>query len=722
MKYDTKNRVHSRSESLPKGTLALALLGSIFAASCSDAPEAGAPTSASGADAERVTRESIHSGARLQDPPTAVHATHDLLVDDLQTPRHISDGKGEAWITSGPLEIVAGGRGTWTFHFRVSEHGIASGGSVFFMASPYWGWSRPQVQTPRMPGYTVARGLGLEPEDPLVLEARTFGDQLCQISVDGRDLRPGELLEVTYGEGAAGAIADQYAEQESRFWFSVDGDGDGVRAILPESPSIEILPAPPAGLQLHLPSTVRAGETAWATIALVDHIGNGFVSFEGELLLQSDRRWPGLPERITLTPEDRGTTQIELSIAPDAPTGVMRVAAAAVGLCKQRGMGQVEVETFEIGGEGQELFALSNPMRVLAADSKSPRILWADLHGHSNLSDGTGTPESYFDYARLVAGLDVAALTDHDHWGVEFLDKTPGMWERIRETVLAKNSPGSFTALLAFEWTSWLHGHRHVVYFEDEGEVYSSIDEDYDDPDELWAALKGQAALTFAHHSAGGPVATNWSFPPDPILEPITEISSVHGSSEAWDSPALIYRPLKGNFVRDVLDVGYRLGFIGSGDSHDGHPGLAQLASPTSGVAAILAEQNTRESILDALRARRVYATNGPRIVLDATLNGRAIGQAIQASELDAASGLLSITILGTAPLTRLEVIRSGEVAQILDAAMLGQTGGAEPHWSGELRVDNLRSGEYLYLRIVQRSSSKNGSAGVAWSSPWFIE
>jgi len=32
--------------------------------------------------------------------------------------------------------------------------------------------------------------------------------------------------------------------------------------------------------------------------------------------------------------------------------------------------------------------------------------------------------------------------------------------------------------------------------------------------------LRGKQALTFAHHSAGGPIATNWAIPPDPELEP----------------------------------------------------------------------------------------------------------------------------------------------------------------------------------------------------------
>ena len=68
------------------------------------------------------------------------------------------------------------------------------------------------------------------------------------------------------------------------------------------------------------------------------------------------------------------------------------------------------------------LSAESNPMLVTR---EGPRILWGDLHGHSNFSDGTGLPEDYYRYARDVAALDVAALTDHDHWGIPFLDAAP---------------------------------------------------------------------------------------------------------------------------------------------------------------------------------------------------------------------------------------------------------------------------------------------------------
>ncbi|HVH16662.1 MAG TPA: DUF3604 domain-containing protein, partial [Myxococcota bacterium] len=39
-----------------------------------------------------------------------------------------------------------------------------------------------------------------------------------------------------------------------------------------------------------------------------------------------------------------------------------------------------------------------------------------------------------------------------------------------------------------------------------------------------------------------------------------------------------------------------------------------QVEPPMGGLAAILADDLTREGVLAALRARRVYATNGPRM------------------------------------------------------------------------------------------------------------
>jgi hypothetical protein len=198
-------------------------------------------------------------------------------------------------------------------------------------------------------------------------------------------------------------------------------------------------------------------------------------------------------------------------------------------------------------------------------------------------------------------------------------------------------------------------------------------------------------------------VATNWSYAPDPRLEPVTEVASVHGSSEAQDAPSRIYSFQPGNAVRDALGAGYRLGFVGSGDGHDGHPGLAHLGAPSGGLAAILAEEATRAAVLEALRARRCYATSGPRILLRAALGGLPMG-----SEVPPGDGLLLVHVAGTAPFERLDLVRG---AQVADATSLA----GEDEASLAFGLTALEPGEFVYVRVLQQDGH------AAWSSPFFV-
>jgi len=293
------------------------------------------------------------------------------------------------------------------------------------------------------------------------------------------------------------------------------------------------------------------------------------------------------------------------------------------------------------------------------------------------------------------------------------LDESPQVWDRIRRAVAEHHEPGRFVTLLGYEWTSWIHGHRHVLYFEDRGAVFSSADEAYESPVDLWAALRRQGvpALTVAHHSAGDPIAVNWEIPPDPDLEPITEIVSVHGVSEAADAPAVIHAPVPGNFVRDQLDRGYRLGFVGSGDSHDGHPGLAHLAAPSGGLAAILSEDRTREGVLQAFRKRRVYATNGPRMLLRTAFGSYGMGMTAPVPDPDAdgPADNLFIHVVAETPLERVDVIRRGNEVRTIPAEGKLEIG-------VQVQLDDIRSGDFVYVRAIQED------LGTAWSSPIFFE
>jgi len=190
----------------------------------------------------------------------------------------------------------------------------------------------------------------------------------------------------------------------------------------------------------------------------------------------------------------------------------------------------------------------------------------------------------------------------------------------------------------------------------------------------------------------------------------VTEIASVHGSSEASDTSYVIHSPFPASFVRPVLGR-YRLGLVGSGDSHDGHPGLVQLyRGESGGLAAILSEDLTREGVLEALRARRTYATNGPRIYLSVTLDDMPMGSTLSAAKWPPGQPpKLALLAVGVAELDRIDVIRSGRVERVAPGEGRRRIGLSIP-------VPDLRAGEYVYVRAVQTDG------GSAWSSPFYIE
>ncbi|MCY3964981.1 MAG: DUF3604 domain-containing protein [Acidobacteria bacterium] len=646
---------------------------------------------------------------------------HDVVEElraDLLRPRSSADGGGTAAVEALRGPAVAGNPGSWRIVYRAGPAGVAVGGTVHLQVSPFWGWSTPQTERPEALGYTTVEtdAAGVE------LSAETLDQQLLAISVGGRPLTAGQEVVITYGAGPAGALADRYAERESRFWVGVDGDGDGVRELISESPAVDVMPGPPARLLLHLPSTARPGDRVTLTAALADAVGNGWPAAAGTLELRLpadvdlvDSRADSAAEvervvSLALAVEDRGRLVVPLRLSAEA-RGVFRVSGRLMGAETEPG-----------------LEAESNPLLVSPAGR---RILWADLQNHSGLSDGSATPDDLLLYAREVAALDAAAVTDHDHWGMRFMDREPSIWRRTLDAADRRHEPGRFVALAGYEWTNWVEGHRHVVFFERAagalgGLLLSSIDERFDEAVELWEGLDGARALTFAHHSAGEPIATDWSAAPPPGLEPVTEIVSVHGSSEAADSPGLTVRgALEGNYVRDVLDRGYRLGFIGSSDGHDGHPGLAHLSSPSGGVAAILSDEVTREGIYEALLSRRTYATNGPRIVVRASYAGWPIGAVIPEAAL-AAGGVgpiagvpertLVVRAVAPAEIARIEVVsrQGGSGAGAIAGEALCPEG--ERECSLTVALPEFRSGGYLYVRVVQTDG------GAAWTSPFFFE
>jgi hypothetical protein len=618
------------------------------------------------------------------------------LLRDREVTRHSSDGGGKAFVRVAGQEewepIPAGSRESFTIEYEAGPEGVARGGSVFLQVSPFWGWESPQIHVEQAGGFTTvstgAEGVTLAP--------RPLGQGLLQIEVGGRALASGEKIRIDYGAGPAQARVDRFAETGSRFWIAVDGDGDGVRKLIQNSPSVDIVARTATRLHLALPGSAAPGATVPLTLSLLDAAGNSGMPFTGqvEIEVEGDASGLALPPAVAFKPADRGRRTIQVPVLDE---GIYRVSGVA--------------RRTDADAPGPA--AQSNPLVVDAAQEGV--LLWGDLQVHTQLSDGSGSTVENLEYARDAAGLDVIALTDHDHWGLEPLDDFPAHWQAQLASVERFHEPGRFVTIPAFEWTNWVEGHRHVLFFGDtEPHLMSSLDPRFDTPEKLWSALRGENAMTIAHHTAGGPVPTDWSIRPDEILEPVTEIVSVHGSSESDDSPYPIYKAKPGNYVRDALDRGHRLGFLGSSDGHDGHPGLAQISSGgKSGVAGIWAQgaaPRSRAAVAEALRSRSVYATSGPRIYLEVTLDGLPMGSVLDVATTgeDDGSQLLRWMVAAEAPIERIDIVRR-------DETLISLAGDGSRDLAGELELPSLAPGDWLYLRVLQRDG------GAAWASPFFV-
>ena len=562
------------------------------------------------------------------------------------------------------------------------------------MAEAFWDWSPVQHLDRDAPGFTTAEVL--RGDATLVPD-----EQGTAFLVDGGALREGDRIHFTYGAGPAGARVDRYAERDARILVAVDADGDGYRRFLDEDPRLDILARRARRLVALGPADFAPGDDLSLRLSLVDAQGN---------------RTPRLDEAVRPGAEGPEDAQVEISALPGstvdfgAPRTVSieawRNGSAELSLGTVSSEGVLRLDVRGLGA----LDGLSATVPPVVVRRTSRRLVWGDLHGHTHLSDGTGRPDDYFRYAKEVARLDVVALTDHDHWGTHPLVLDPEATRRVFETTDTAEEPDRFVTIPGYEWTSWLHGHRHVLYFDPAGatprpEIFSAVDAATDRPDELWAALRGRNVLTFAHHSAGDPVATNWRFRPDPELEPVTEIASVHGQSESMEMPMPVRGGLPGWFVLDTLLAGYRLGFIGSGDSHDGHPGLPELAGGHGGLAGLFVDRLDRGAVKETLRRRHSFATNGIRPFLEVSIDDVAMGGTLVANDRE---HRLRIRYEATDTIEGIELVRSGRVARLAPEEPL--------RVELERTIPALQPGEFHYVRIRQ------ADGGAAWSSPIFVD
>ena len=319
--------------------------------------------------------------------------------------------------------------------------------------------------------------------------------------------------------------------------------------------------------------------------------------------------------------------------------------------------------------------------------SAGAAVYYGDLHSHSGLSnDATGSPDGLFLKARDLLDLDFVALTDHD----AFL--TMPEWEVLRQTAASFHEPGEFITFTGVEWTHrW---HMNAYFLSDEVALCPSQDcpeavdfYNFHGP----AVAAGQAAAHVTHPADVFKVY--W----DQIDDDVTT------NVEVWNSGANgDHEPGFGNALW-ALRAGFRLGLLGVSDDHHTDQSPALLGT---GLTACRGETLSRAILLDELRARRCWATNGARIDLDLSVSGQPMGAVLQAqlgSRLP-----IEVRVLGSGGPLVIEVLQGGDLIARRDCEAAACT------LLAEAVVDDPN--DFVHVRVQETGG------GRAFASPVWIE
>jgi len=626
-------------------------------------------------------------------------------------------------VTVSPARPVrAGEPNTLTFTLQAGTRGIGRGGGleiVFRSDKTEVMWSVPQSADPTAPGYTTASApagvelrLAVNPMPPFA-ELFSFRFHVVSCYVTSGELRAGEELRVTFGDtvgGSYGALAPIVAIQ-SRFpvlvytgtsrriseFYSRDYRAMGHRALKSYDLCDHLLTlAPEAGRPHRLfpvvPTIIGRGNPARVRAVALDAYANHarYDSGAVDILLLDGR----LHVRRELGRAKLRDGTADFHFEPPTP-----------------GIYYLRLEDRHLG-----LWGLSNPFRVTRAGELP--VFWGDPHCHSLLSDGTTSSKEHYHYAREVALLDFASVTDHGPLSTE-------RWDETCRWADSFNRPGEFVALLGHERAfredsgSSVHANYYYLTHESLAEVPTPVS-GVKSPEFLGrlAKLRG---IVVPHHTAYAVESmglSDWSLFDD---VPVTtcEVYSTHGNSESYHGPRPIHGRREGIYYQDALRRGLKLGAI-AGSDHHGVPcgSLLKLQhypknstdehmAFRGGLSAVRGCSLSRAGLFAAIVDRRTYATSGDRVLLDFTVSGHPMGSIVEGAR--PGRRRISLLVAGTATLGRIEVLQNEEVLAAFEPEGFVFRTSLTDNRAGR------RPSEWYRLRVVQADGE------LAWSSPiWF--
>lgn len=372
----------------------------------------------------------------------------------------------------------------------------------------------------------------------------------------------------------------------------------------------------------------------------------------------------------------------------------------------------------------------SSPIKCFADNDKS--IYWGLLHGESERVDSSDNIEACLRYFRDEKSMQFYASSNFE--SVE--ETSNDVWKTVCLQVAEFNEDGRFSTFLGFQWHGDLQeeGLRHIVYMKDNKPILRKKDAKTNILKKIYKSHNPKEIISIPSFTMGKGFSSSFEdFSPE--FERVVEIYNAWGSSECTSKEGNL-RPIaangktgiqeteKGSIIQ-ALNRNCRFGFVAGGlDDRGIFQGLfeSDQVQYSPGLTAIVAIEQSRETMLLALYNRNCYATTGERIILGFSIAGAPMGSELNTK---AKPGLvinrhIAGYIAGTSPVKEVTIIRNGAVLKkyhpndpyldftLDDMEHLSKVALSSP--------DERPSFVYYYMRVEQ----ENGHIG--WTSPIWVD
>ena len=254
----------------------------------------------------------------------------------------------------------------------------------------------------------------------------------------------------------------------------------------------------------------------------------------------------------------------------------------------------------------------------LIEDDEPYKIFFGNMHCHTGLTDGFGTAEHAYDYARNVAKLDFLGITEHSNCLDEMFDCNKSFkWRDLKRASQKATENGKFVGLYGSE-TTWYNQFGHMnIYCADF--FLNSYEFKFDEAQAYYSKLKEYGGLIsqWNHPWSCGNRHFDFFEPYDEELDKITytiELNNVELSGEDIIKYYVI-----------ALDKGWHLSPVGNQDNHQENWGT-QNGIRTGAIIRRL----TAADIYDAMKNLRTYFTGAPGFRVMYSMNGNIQGSIIE--------------------------------------------------------------------------------------------